>query len=182
LGRLVWAVADHDKKTRGQFFDLLGSERCAEVRLGSTDAAEWINEVVKERCANATMCSESFHVVSWATEVLDEVRQEVWNGARRFGVRSHAADLKEARCAPWKNSEDPTVCREANLACVASSRIPAFVEFGRKIRKNLPSIEAVMLNDLSNALIESTNTKLRVLHRMAFGFKDPEHLIALELG
>jgi transposase len=39
------------------------------------------------------MCSESFHVVSWATEVLDEVRREVWNGARRSGVRSHAADL-----------------------------------------------------------------------------------------
>jgi transposase len=33
----------------------------------------------------------------------------------------------------------------------------------------------------SNALIESTNTKLRVLHRMAFGFKQPEHLIALAL-
>lgn len=37
------------------------------------------------------------------------------------------------------------------------------------------------LNNLSNALIESTNTKLRVLHRMAFGFKEPEHLIALAL-
>ena len=36
-----------------------------------------------------------------------------------------------------------------------------------------------MLNNLSNALIESTNTKLRVLHRMAFGFRQPEHLIAL---
>jgi len=31
----------------------------------------------------------------------------------------------------------------------------------------------------SNALIESTNAKLRVLHRMAFGFKEPEHMIAL---
>jgi transposase len=38
-----------------------------------------------------------------------------------------------------------------------------------------------MINNLSNALVESTNTKLRVLHRMAFGFKKPEHLIALAL-
>jgi hypothetical protein len=60
-------------------------------------------------------------------------------------------------------------------------RIPAFVDLGRKIRKNLPGIEAAMLHGLSNALIESTNTKLRVLHRMAFGFKEPEHLIALAL-
>jgi len=60
-------------------------------------------------------------------------------------------------------------------------RIPAFVDLGRKIRKNIAGIEAAMLNDLSNALIESTNTKIRVLHRMAFGFAKPEHLIALAL-
>ena len=38
-----------------------------------------------------------------------------------------------------------------------------------------------MLNDLSNALIESTNTKLRVLHRIAFGFRFPDHLVAVAL-
>ena len=60
-------------------------------------------------------------------------------------------------------------------------RIPAFVELGREIKRNIVGIEAAMLNNLSNALIESTNTKLRVLHRMAFGFRQPEHLIALAL-
>jgi transposase len=67
------------------------------------------------------------------------------------------------------------------LAWTARCRIPAFVELGRKIRKNRAGIEAALRHDLSNALIESTNTKLRVLHRMAFGFKQPEHLIALAL-
>ena len=67
------------------------------------------------------------------------------------------------------------------LAWAARSRIAAFVELGRKIRRNLPGIEAAMRHKLSNALIESTNTKLRVLHRMAFGFKKPEHLVALAL-
>jgi Transposase len=33
----------------------------------------------------------------------------------------------------------------------------------------------------SNALVESTNTKLRLLTRVAYGFKQPEHLIALAL-
>jgi len=60
-------------------------------------------------------------------------------------------------------------------------RIPAFVDLGRKIKKNIAAIEAAMLNNLSNALIESTNTKNRVRHRMAFGFARPEHLIALAL-
>ncbi len=49
------------------------------------------------------------------------------------------------------------------LAWAVRCRIPAFVELGRRIRTNLPDIEAGLLHDLSNALIESTNTKLRLL-------------------
>jgi transposase len=67
------------------------------------------------------------------------------------------------------------------LLWAARSRIPAFVDLGRKIKQNIAGIEAAMLNNLSNALVESTNTKLRVLHRMAFGFVKPDHLIALAL-
>jgi transposase len=52
-------------------------------------------------------------------------------------------------------------------------RIPAFVELGRKIRKNIAGIEAAMLNNLANALIEPTNAKIRVLHRMAWGSPKP---------
>jgi transposase len=64
------------------------------------------------------------------------------------------------------------------LAWAARSLIASFVELGRKIRRHHESIEAAMMHNLSNALIESTNAKLRVLHRMAFGFRDPEHRIA----
>ena len=38
-----------------------------------------------------------------------------------------------------------------------------------------------MIHGLSNALVESTNTKLRLLTRMAYGFREPEHLIALAM-
>jgi transposase len=62
------------------------------------------------------------------------------------------------------------------LVWASRCRIPAFVELGRKIKKNIAGIEAAMLNNLSNALIESANTKIRVLHRMAFGFAKPDHL------
>jgi len=42
-----------------------------------------------------------------------------------------------------------------------------------EIRKNLAGIEAVLRHGLSKALVESTNTKLRLLTRMAFGFASP---------
>ena len=90
--------------------------------------------------------------------------------------------LKEQlRLAIRTKGEHSLVMFEAWLAWAARCRIPSFVELGRKIRRHFPGIEAAMLNRFSNALIESTNTKLRVLHRMAFGFADPEHLIALAL-
>ncbi len=67
------------------------------------------------------------------------------------------------------------------LAWAARSRIPAFVELGRKIRRHRPQIEAAIREDLSNALVESTNTKIRVLTRVAFGFHSAEALIALAM-
>jgi transposase len=219
-GRLVWAAKGHDKKTLEGFFDLLGGDRCSGVRLVSCDAAEWIGDVVRERCGNAIICLDAFHIVKWCTDALDEVRRETWNEARRNGMRAHARDLKGARYALWKNPEDLTVRQEAKLAWVATvnrrlyrayllkeqlraviavkgvrglvmleawlgwaarCRIPAFVELGRRIRKNLAGVEAALLHNLSNALVESTNTKLRVLTRLAYGFREPEHLIALAL-
>ncbi len=219
-GRLVWAAPGRDKKTLRSFFDLLGTNRCRKVRLVSADAAEWIADVVRERCPGATVCTDGFHVVGWATDALDEVRRDVWNTARRQGMRTYAKEIKGCRYALWKNPEDLTERQEAKLAWIsaantrlyrayllkeqlrvairlkgrraiamihdwlawaARSRITAFVELGRRIRKNLPGIEAAMRHKLSNALIESTNTKIRVLHRMAFGFKKPEHLVALAL-
>ena len=219
-GRLIHGAVGATKKTLGEFFDLLGDDRAAKITLVSADAAPWIAEVVGERCLNATLCIDPFHVVKWATDALDKVRRQVWNEARRSGMKGYAADLKGARYALWKNPEDLTERQEAKLAWIASTnlrlyraylikeqlraiiavkgkralkmldawlawvarcRIPAFVEVGRSIRNHRAGIEAALTNNLSNALVESTNTKIRLLHRMAFGFKKPEHLIALAL-
>lgn len=61
------------------------------------------------------------------------------------------------------------------------SRLPAFVELQRRIVDHRAAIEAAMDSGLSNALIESTNTKIRLLTRIAFGFHGPEPLIALAM-
>ena len=42
-------------------------------------------------------------------------------------------------------------------------------------------IEAALRSKASNALVESTNTKIRVLTRVAFGFRSPEALIAMAM-
>ena len=215
-GRLIWAAVGRDKATLAKFFDLLGPERAARVKVVTADAAGWIADVVAERCPTAVLCIDGFHVVQWATDA----RRETWNAARRGGMRAHARDLKGARYALWKNPEDLTERQAAKLAWVAQvntglyrayllkeqlraviatknadaivmlekwcawaarSRLAAFVDLARRVRRNLPAILAGLLNNISNAVVESTNTKLRVLTRMAFGFRQPQHLIAVAL-
>jgi transposase len=67
------------------------------------------------------------------------------------------------------------------LSWARRCQIPAFIALACKISKHRGSIDAALDNNMSNALVESTNTKIRVLTRIAFGFKSPEALIALAM-
>lgn len=67
------------------------------------------------------------------------------------------------------------------LSWAARCRIPEFVRLGRSIRVELPAIDAALEHGLSNALIESTNTKIRLLTQIAFGFRHADALISLAL-
>lgn len=60
-------------------------------------------------------------------------------------------------------------------------RIPAFVKLQKRIVKHRARILAAIEHNLSNGLIESTNTKIRLITRIAFGFKSAEALIALAM-
>ena len=60
-------------------------------------------------------------------------------------------------------------------------RIPAFVKLQRKILRHRRSILASIEHGLSNGRIESVNTKVRLITRIAFGFRSPQALIALAM-
>lgn len=230
-GRLVWAAPGRDRQTLRTFFDQLGPERSARITHVSADQADWIAEVVAERCPQAVQCADPFHIVSWATEALDEVRRLAWNDARTTsptvskgrGRRDAAGDagkLRRSRYALWKNPDNLTDRQRDKLAWIAKTdprlyrgyllkeglryifavkgeagrqaldrwlswarrcRIPAFVHLAKRIKAHRTRIEATLDHGLSNALIESTNTKIRLITRMAFGFHSPQALIALAM-
>ena len=60
-------------------------------------------------------------------------------------------------------------------------RIPTFVKLQHSIVKHRESILAAIEHGLSNGRIESVNTKIRLITRVAFGFKSPDALIALAM-
>jgi transposase len=70
---------------------------------------------------------------------------------------------------------------QAWISWARRSRLPIFIELQRKIVNHLDAIHNSLDHALSNALIESTNTKIRLLTRVAFGFHNPHALIALAM-
>jgi transposase len=67
------------------------------------------------------------------------------------------------------------------LSWAARCRIPAFTDLARRIKRHRAEIDNALDHGLSNALIESMNTKIRRIARTAYGFTDPQALIALAL-
>ena len=126
--------------TLRRFFDVLGAERCAQITHVSADAADWIADVVAERCPNAVRCADPFHVVAWATEALEPsgagpgTTRGRWPAASPTGAAAgprkntaprpgheRARQLKGARYALWKNPEDLTDRQTAKLAWIAKT-------------------------------------------------------------
>ncbi len=55
------------------------------------------------------------------------------------------------------------------------------MDLQRRIVKHQASILAAIEHGLSNGRIESVNTKIRLITRIAFGFRSPNALIALAM-
>jgi transposase len=70
---------------------------------------------------------------------------------------------------------------DAWLRWARRCRIPAFVKLAKSITQHRAGIEAALMHGLSNARVESVNTKLRLLTRIAFGFRSAEALVALAM-
>jgi transposase len=219
-GRLLYVVKDRSKETVHGFFKLLGESRSHELTHVSADGAEWIADVVAERAPNAVLCLDPFHVVKWAGDALDEVRRQVWNDARRAGMKTHAKALKDSRYALWKKPENLTEKQELKLALIeetnrplyrayllkeqlrevfapggpervflldrwlawsSRSKLKPFVKLARTIRARKIDIANALIFKLSNARVESMNTKIRLIIRRAYGFRSVEALRAMIL-
>jgi transposase len=70
---------------------------------------------------------------------------------------------------------------DAWLVWARRCRIPAFMRVARAVSAHRQTIVASLLHGLSNARVESVNTRLRLLTRIAFGFRSPHALIGLAM-
>jgi transposase len=90
--------------------------------------------------------------------------------------------LKEALRLVFQLPHDEAVdALEAWINWARRCRIERFVKLQRAIVAHKTEILAAIEHGLSNGLIESVNTKIRLITRMAFGFANPHALIALAM-
>ena len=109
------------------------------IRISSRTASleQWV--AVERYCPNAVRCMDPFHVVSWATDALDQLRREVWNAARKDGQHAVASDLKGARWALWRNPEDLSDHQRGQLADIARTNRPLYRGYLLKVNSARPS-------------------------------------------
>lgn len=70
---------------------------------------------------------------------------------------------------------------DAWLPWASRSKLDPFVRLARSIRRHRNAIDAALVHGLSNARVESANTKLNLLTRLAYGFHSHAPLIALAM-
>ena len=132
------------------------------------------------------------------TAVADEVkgaRFALWKNPEDLTGRQHAklADIKQSNAPLYRayllkeqlrTALGRPVHQAMNLLrCWVSwarrCRLAPFVALARTIDANWDQIAAALTHGLSNARIESANTRLRLIMRRGFGFHSPQAVIAL---
>ena len=87
-GEIIWAHDGFGDEVLGMFFEELTVEQRAGIEFVVADGARWITRQVEKYCPNAKRCVDPFHVVSWATEALDNTRKQLSNETKKNGSPS----------------------------------------------------------------------------------------------
>jgi transposase len=150
-GKVIWAARGRSKDTVHAFFDLLG-ERAAGLRFVTADGASWITDVVAERAPDALVCLDTFHVVGWATDALDEVRRAEWNRLRQAGSASAAKQFKGLRFLLRRNWENLTGAQRATIRDLERANKRAFRAW--QLKEELRDVFSLALPAAQRALDE----------------------------
>ncbi len=149
-GRVIWAAKGRSKETVGQFFDALGDERSARLQFVTADGATWIRDVVTVRAPDAIVCLDTFHVVGWATDALDEVRRVEWNVLRRGGADRAAKQFKGLRFLLRRNWEHLTMRQRETITALETANRRTFRAW--QLKEELRDIFALPLLQARRAL------------------------------
>lgn len=193
----------------------LGTGRLARILYVSLDMWDPYIKAVNEKCPNARLIFDKFHVVKKINEALDRVRRTEFANAceaerlnmkrKRYLILSREANLKPQQQEDLdklvqKNErlhkayllkeqilsifEDTTSTLEQIQERIAiwfsnvlSNEIEEFYSVVDTMRTYLYGILNHFKYHMTNAIAEGFNTKINVIKRRAYGFRDVEYFM-----
>ena len=118
--RVVWCAKGHGKAVLKPFFEQLSEDQEGQHTGGDGRRRALDSGARESYCPNAERVMDPFHVVSWMTDVVDELRKQAWRRARAAERRGELAAggakaVKGSRYALLKNPEDLTEAQGESL-------------------------------------------------------------------
>lgn len=126
---VIWVHQKHGKEVLKEFLEELTMEQRASIECYSADGAKWISETMAEYCPKAERCLDSFHLVEWVNEALDEVRLEAWQEAK-----AKESNQKRNRGRPRKGEEKDRTANQIKGSSIALGKAPENLTESQKAR------------------------------------------------
>lgn len=73
--RVIWIAEGRTSAALSDFYDILGPQRRAAIRTVSMDMSRIYREPTRAHLPKAAICFDPFHVIKWAGDALETVRQ-----------------------------------------------------------------------------------------------------------
>lgn len=143
---VVWCAPGHSTEVLSKFFEELTEEQRKNIQPVSGDGAKWIDACIQKYIPHAKRCVDAFHVVTWATEVLDELRKEAWRDA----YSSYKDKAKETKRKKGKPKKSDTASKKLNEAKQKATDIKTSTYTLGKAPENLTSNQAARLEMIAN--------------------------------
>ena len=163
--RVVWVGKGYGKDVLEQFFALLTQEQKKNIRHVSGDGARWIKDTVTDHCPQASFCVDPFHVVSWVTDVLDQVRRQEWNKARAQLAKEKKAKPKAKRGRP-KGGSAPKSNAQIAVETLKSAKYPLLMNPEHLSEAYQTKLAQILLHDKRLATAYRLKEDLRLVFRL----------------
>ena len=163
--RVVWIGKGYGKEVLEQFFALLTPEQKNTIQHVSGDGARWITETVAEHCPQAVFCIDPFHVVSWVTDILDQVRKQEWNKARAQLAKEKKSKPKAKPGRP-KGNVPPKSEAQIVADTLKSAKYPLLMNPDHLSETYQTKLAQVLLHDKRLATAYRLKEDLRLIFRL----------------
>ena len=139
-----------------------------------------IMPIIKAAQAKADEIKNSVYALGKAPENLTEkqkLRVELIAATNNKLYRAYKLKEKLRLILKIKDLEEAETELKAWLWWASHSRIPAFIELNKKIRRHKEHILNTIRLGLSNARVEATNNKIKLIVRKAYGFRNMNNMM-----